>query len=97
MFEFEELDPHPAYEMIGEQKPHPAHKPPALKAQLKSSTLALIVAAALINLLAGHQLWRVSRAERIGRGVMLTMGVAGLVLINVVCIALIVYAQWGKE
>ncbi len=83
--------------MFEEQYPPPGYEPPELKAQLKSTTLVLILAATSINLLGGHQLWRASRAEHVGRGVMLTMGIAGLVLINVVCIALVVYAQWGKE
>jgi hypothetical protein len=83
--------------MFGEQYPPPGYEPPELRAQLKSSTLILILMAAVINLLGGHQLWRVHRAERVGRDVTLALGIAGLVLINVVCIALIGYAQWGKE
>ena len=83
--------------MFQEQHPPPAYEPPELRAQLKSSTLILILMAAVINLLGGHQLWRAHRAERVGRDVTLTLGIAGLVLINVVCIALIGYAQWGKE
>lgn len=83
--------------MFEEQHPPPGYEPPELKAQLKSSTLVVVLIAALINLLGGHQLWRAYRTERVGRDVTLTLGIAALVFINVVCIALIGYAQWGKE
>ena len=83
--------------MSEEQHPPPGYEPPELKAQLKSSTLVLTLAATLINLLGGHQLWRVYRAERVGRHVMLTLGIGGLMLINLLCIGLFAYAQYDKE